>query len=179
MAAVRLRDLLRPRLRLHSITDIDVAWLRAQGIRGMVLDLDNTLVPYGAAAPPEEVRIWVERAQEAGFPMVLVTNNRSRRSRALAERLGLPIAQGWAKPSSSMFRRAMEMMGTTPLQTALAGDQLFTDILGGNRLGLFTILVKPLGAREFPTTRWINRTVERVVLWLLRLCDPPRPPRAP
>ncbi len=176
---MRLRHLLRPRLWLPAITDVDVARLRAQGIRGIVLDLDNTLVPYSATAPPEEVRAWVARAQAAGFPMVLVTNNRSLRSRALAERLGLPIAQGWAKPAASMFRRAMEMMGTTPPQTALVGDQLLTDILGGNRLGLFTILVNPLGPQEFPTTRWINRTVERLILRLLRLSGPSRPARAP
>ncbi|MDR7473582.1 MAG: YqeG family HAD IIIA-type phosphatase [Armatimonadota bacterium] len=176
---MRLRDLLRPRLWLPSITDVDVTCLRVRGIRGIVLDLDNTLVPYGAADPPAEVCAWVARAQAAGFPMVLVTNNRSPRSRALAERLGLPIAPGWAKPASSMFRRAMEMMGTTPHQTALVGDQLLTDILGGNRLGLFTILVEPLGRRDFPATRWINRTVERMVLRLLRLSGPPRSPRSP
>ncbi len=171
---MKLRDLLRPRLWLPSITHVDVTRLRARGIRCILLDLDNTLVPYGAAAPPEEVLAWVERAKAAGMPMVLVTNNRSPRSRALAESLGLPIAQGWVKPSASMFRRAMETMGTTPDQTALVGDQLLTDILGGNRLGLFTILVEPLEGRDFPTTRWINRTVERLVVRLLRLSGPPR-----
>ncbi len=181
MAEVSVLDLFRPRLWLAAITDVDPEQLRARGVRGIVLDLDNTLVPYGSMAVPDEVRGWVQGVRAAGFPLVLVTNNRTRRTRDLAESLALPIAPGWAKPTTSMFRRAMEMMGTIPAQTALVGDQLLTDILGGNRLGLFTILVTRLEGREFPTTRLINRTIERVLLRLLRLRGPARRvmPRAP
>lgn len=174
MAKVSVLDLFRPRLWLAAITDVDPEQLRARGIRGIVLDFDNTLVPYGSKTVPEEIRGWVQRVRAAGFPLVLVTNNRTRRTRELAESLTVPIAPGWAKPTTSMFRRAMEMMGTTPAQTALVGDQLLTDILGGNRLGLFTILVTPLEGREFPTTRLINRTIERLLLRLLRLSRPAR-----
>ncbi len=174
MAQVSVLDLFRPRLWLPAITDVDPEHLQARGIRAIVLDLDNTLVPYGSRAVPGEIRGWVQRVRAAGFPLVLVTNNRRQRARELAASLAVPIAPGWAKPTTSMFRRAMAMMGTVPAQTALVGDQLLTDILGGNLLGLFTILVLPLEGREFPTTRWINRTIERVLLRLLRLPGPPR-----
>ena len=167
-------DLFRPRLWLASIFDLDLAPLWAQGILGIVLDLDNTLVPYGSAVLPEAVPAWVQRVKRAGCRLVLVTNNRSRRAHALAERLEVPIAPGWIKPTASMFRRAMEMMGTTTTETALIGDQLLTDILGGNRLGLYTILVVPLAQREFLTTRLVNRTIERWLLRLLRLPGPAR-----
>ncbi len=167
-----LLDLFRPRLSLAAIFELDLAGLRERGIRGILLDLDNTLVPYGSPAAPPEVHTWVGRAKEAGFRLALVTNNRRRRTRDLAAALEIPIASGWAKPSPSMFRRAMDLMGTTPAATALVGDQLLTDILGGNRLGLYTILVAPLGGRDFLTTRWINRSVERILLRLLRLPVP-------
>jgi hypothetical protein len=71
----------------------------------------------------------------------------------------------------------MAMMGTTPAQTAMIGDQLLTDILGGNRLGLYTILVTPIGTQEFPTTRLINRVIERLLLRLLGLSPATRPAR--
>lgn len=173
MAAVRMLELFRPRLVAPALAALDPGLLRAQGIRGVVIDLDNTLVAYGSADPPEEAWRWVRRAREAGLRLALVTNNRTRRTRTLAGALGIPLASGWVKPSTSGLRRALAMMTTTPGETALVGDQLLTDILAGNRLGLYTILVRPIGRREFPTTRLINRTIERVLLRLLRL--PPTP----
>lgn len=176
MAKVSVLDLFRPRLWLPTITAVDPERLRARGIRAIVLDLDNTLVPYGGRAVPGEIRGWVEQVRAAGFPLVLVTNNRRQRARELAASLAVPIAPGWAKPTTSMLRRALAMVGMAPDQTALVGDQLLTDILGGNLLGLFTILVLPLEGREFPTTRWVNRTIERMLFRLLRLEGPaPRP----
>jgi len=170
-------ELFRPRLCVGSIYDLDLGSLRSLGIRGIVIDLDNTLLPYGSREVTEEVRQWLRRVEEAGFAVIMVTNNRSQRSRALAQGLRIPIAPGWAKPAGSMLRRAMAMMGTTPAQTAMIGDQLLTDILGGNRLGLYTILVTPIGTQEFPTTRFINRVIERLLLRLLGLSPATRPAR--
>ncbi|HEV8339613.1 MAG TPA: YqeG family HAD IIIA-type phosphatase [bacterium] len=166
-------ELFRPRRVASTLADLEPAALAAQGIRGLVVDLDNTLVAYGSAAPTEEARRWVGAARAAGLRVVLVTNNRTRRTRALAEGLELPVASGLMKPSTSGLRRALAMMALMPGETAIVGDQLLTDILAGNRLGLFTILVRPMGRREFPTTRLINRTIERLLWRLLRL--PSRP----
>ncbi len=171
MAPVKRFDLFRPHLRLRSTFDVDLAHLRGMGIRGIIVDLDNTLVPYGGRTAPAAARDWVRRARAAGFALVLVSNNRTRRARTLAAELTVPMAPGWMKPSTSMFRRALTMMDTTPAQTALIGDQLLTDILGGNRLGLYTILVAPLGDREFITTRLINRAAERLFLRALSRRD--------
>ncbi len=162
-------EVFRPRRLAAAVTEIDPTSLRALGIHGLVVDVDNTLVPYGSRAPTEGARRWVSAARAAGLSVVLVTNNRTRRIRALAESLDLPVASGLMKPSTAGLRRALEMMKLRPEQTALVGDQLLTDILAGNRLGLFTILVRPMGRREFPTTRLVNRTVERVLWRLLRL----------
>lgn len=173
-----LLELLRPRLYLVSIFDLDLEALGTLGIRGIILDLDNTLLPYGSQAVTEEVRQWLRQVQEAGFAVSLVTNTWSRRRRTLAQTLGIPVAPGWVKPAASMFRRAMAMMGTAPRQTAMIGDQLLTDILGGNRLGLYTILVTPIGGREFPGTRFITRAIERFLLRLLKVDAPARRPAA-
>ncbi|MGH2453849.1 MAG: YqeG family HAD IIIA-type phosphatase [Candidatus Rokuibacteriota bacterium] len=173
MAALRILELFRPRRVAARLADLDPVALSAEGIRGLVVDVDNTLVPYGSAAPTEEARRWVAAARDAGLRLVLVTNNRTRRTRAVADGLGLPVASGLMKPSTSGLRRALAMMRTAPEETALVGDQLLTDILAGNRLGLFTILVQPMGRHEFPTTRLINRTIERVLVRLLHLPTPP------
>ncbi len=170
---MRVLELFRPRRIAPALTDLDPRALSAEGIRGLVIDVDNTLVPYGSATPTEEARRWVAAARASGLALVLVTNNRTRRTRAIAEGLNLPVAWGLMKPSTSGLRRALAMMETEPAETALVGDQLLTDILAGNRLGLLTILVRPMGRREFPTTRLINRTLERLLARLLRLPSAP------
>ncbi|MDQ7828664.1 MAG: YqeG family HAD IIIA-type phosphatase [Armatimonadota bacterium] len=167
---MRLLDLFRPRLRRRSVFDIDLEALRAQGIRGLILDLDNTLLPHGSREVTDAVLVWMRRVREAGLGAVLVTNSRARRVTTVAERLGIPVARGFIKPAVSMLRQAMALMGTGPAETAMIGDQLLTDMLAGNRLGLYTILVTPLSPRELPTTRYLSRRVER---WLLRLLDLP------
>jgi len=163
---------LRPRRWLRSITLLDPDELRAQGIRGVIVDLDNTLVPYGHPDVPAEIRAWIGRIRAAGLRLCLVTNNRGRRARAIAAALEIPLAPGWAKPATSMLRRALAIMETNAAETALVGDQILTDILAGNRAGLYTVLVSPLSEREFLTTRIFNRTLERVVRRLLGLVPP-------
>jgi HAD superfamily phosphatase (TIGR01668 family) len=117
---------------------------------------------------------WVKAVRGAGFQTALVTNNRSRRARGLAAGLDIPVAQGWFKPAPSMLRGAMRIMGTSRSETALLGDQLLTDILAGNLLGLYTILVTPMAAHEFPVTRLVNRRLERFLVRLLQLPPPQR-----
>jgi HAD superfamily phosphatase (TIGR01668 family) len=80
----------------------------------------------------------------------------------------IPSVTRAIKPRKSPFRRAMKMLGMTPGETAVVGDQIFTDILGGNRLGLYTILVVPMPGKEYWATELINRRLERLVLWRIR-----------
>ena len=148
---------------MATVYDIDLAALRAQGIRGIILDLDNTIVPWGARHPAPELPGWIAAARQAGLALCIVSNNIGSRVTSLAATLGLPLVTGALKPRRKALRRALTVMGTTPAETALVGDQIFTDILGGNRLGLHTILVRPSGRREFLVTRLV-RLVERAVL---------------
>lgn len=153
---------LTPDRAVGSVADLDPDVLVGGGIRGIILDLDNTIVPWGEAAPPPFVRDWVRRIRSAGIRSCIVSNNSRIWVAQVGEILSLPVV-GWAlKPLPFGFLRAMAMMGTRPRETALVGDQLFTDVAGGKLLGLRTILVEPLSVREFPTTRLIRR-IERLI----------------
>lgn len=154
---------LRPDSQNESVYTIDLRALLARGIRGVILDLDNTLVPWGARAAPPELLAWIASGQREGLRFCIVSNNRGARVMHLAAALGLPAVTGALKPRRGALRRALTVMGTAPETTALVGDQLFTDILGGNRLGLYTILVRPQSRKEFVLTRLVRR-VERAVL---------------
>ena len=154
---------LRPTAQVATVYDIDLLALRERGIRGVILDLDNTIVPWGARQPGPELPGWIAAAKDAGLRLCIVSNNMGSRVTGLATMLGLPVVTGALKPRRKALRRALSQMGTTPDATALVGDQLLTDILGGNRLGLHTILVRPQSRREFPLTR-LTRVVERALL---------------
>jgi uncharacterized protein len=154
---------LRPSSQVSTVYDIDLTALRARGIRGVILDLDNTIVPWGAREVGPRLPLWIAAARDADLRLCIVSNNMGSRVTAIARQLGLPIVVGALKPRRHALRRALAVMGTTPEATALVGDQLFTDILGGNRLGLHTILVRPQSHKEFVFTR-LARLVERFLL---------------
>ncbi|HEV2440283.1 MAG TPA: YqeG family HAD IIIA-type phosphatase [bacterium] len=158
---------LRPDAEVDSIYAIDPAALRARGIRGVILDLDNTMVPWGAWDVPAALGPWIAAARAVDLRLCIVSNNAGARVAHLAEALELPAVTGAWKPRRGALRRALRMMGTAPDATALVGDQVFTDVLGGNRLGLHTILVHPQSGREFPLTR-LTRLAERVAVGLRR-----------
>ncbi|MGB9903152.1 MAG: YqeG family HAD IIIA-type phosphatase [Desulfotomaculales bacterium] len=165
---MNLLDLLTPSLCVPSVPEIDLARLRSRGICGLLLDLDNTIIRRDHTLFAGEVVYWVERAKREGFKLGIVSNNRLERVRLLARELGLPAVGRAVKPFPAPFRQAMAMLGTVPGQSAIVGDQLFTDILGGNLLGLYTILVPPLPGGDFWGTRIFNRQLEKFVLRLVK-----------
>jgi len=151
-----------PACSVPSVLALDPDALVREGIRGLIVDLDNTVIAWNAPAPTEAVRDWMRRVRAAGLRACIVSNNFTGRAQAVADALGVPVVPAAAKPAPWAFRRATAIMGIPPAQTALIGDQLFTDILGGNLLGMRTILVEPLSSEEFPTTRLVRR-IERLV----------------
>jgi HAD superfamily phosphatase (TIGR01668 family) len=160
-----LLRLLAPRYAVHRVVDLSPALLRAWGIEALMLDLDNTLVAWGEATPPPTVCAWVADLRRAGIGACIVSNNLSGRVGAVAALLRLPVADGRFKPSADKLRRALRILGSPPQRTAMVGDQIFTDVLAGNRLGIPTILTEPLGPRE-PARIRVVRRVER---WLMGL----------
>lgn len=168
---------------LPSVRHVDLRRLQARGIRGLIVDLDNTLAPWRGGPPSPELVAWVAEARRLGLGVCIVSNNWGERVQAVGRVLGVPVVRGAVKPRRSAFRRALALLGTTPQETAVIGDQLFTDVLGGKRLGMYTVLVVPLSRREFVGTRLVRR-LERWVLrrlqragWLSEpVADPPPPP---
>jgi len=153
---------LRPRLAVGRIWDIDAGALAAQGVEGVILDLDNTLTPWRSLAVPDEAEAWLRGVLASGLRACLVSNAAGAgRVRPVAARFGIPWVTRALKPLPGGFRQALKLMETTPETTAMIGDQMFTDIFGANRLGLFTILVEPMSAHEAFTTKLIQRPLER------------------
>ena len=129
----------------NSIFDIDPAALARRGITLLLADLDNTLVPYGVPEPTEAVRAWKEALAAAGVTLFILSNNRHpQRPERFANALGVPFLGHAGKPKTGGFYRAMEQMDRTSAQTAIVGDQIFTDILGGRNAGVLTLLVEPI-----------------------------------
>ncbi|WP_053959242.1 YqeG family HAD IIIA-type phosphatase [Sulfobacillus thermosulfidooxidans] len=155
--------LLQPRLFLTSIFDLDLARLHDRGVRGLIMDLDNTLVGWNRPDLSQELKMWFQDVRAHGFKMCIVSNNMTERVEQFAEKVGVMAIPKAAKPRRRSFRLAMRKMGTTRHNTAVIGDQVFTDILGGNRLRLFTILVHPIDTHEYWTTRLV-RKLERYVV---------------
>lgn len=133
------------------------------GRKAVLIDLDNTLVPRNRAEISEEVRIWINQARNKGLALCIVSNNWEHRAKRVAEQLGLPLVASAGKPRKKAFLKALSILGIEPSQAAVVGDQLFTDVLGGNRLGLLTILIKPLSSKELFHTRLL-RLVEKKIL---------------
>jgi uncharacterized protein len=160
--------LLRPDEYRRSLFAIDLDRLHQRGIRAIIVDLDNTLVPWNDPHPTEQLLHWLTGARARGFAVCICSNNRGRRVEEFAGALGIPFVARAIKPSRRGFRRAMELLGVRPAETAVIGDQLFTDVVGGNRAGAYTILVQPMDvSREFILTRLINRPAERLALHFL------------
>jgi uncharacterized protein len=163
-----LLNKLVPQLAANSIFDIPLDVLWDKGIRGIITDLDNTLV--GAKVPvatPELVR-WLNQVQDRGFQVVIVSNNNKLRVSAFADPIIVPYISSAKKPMNASFYRAMNLMKLSPQETAVVGDQMLTDVLGGNRLGLFTILVQPVSVADEGFFTRVNRVIERVARRLMK-----------
>lgn len=156
-----------PSQMVDDIQQIDLQGLWAKGIRGIITDLDNTLVPWNDNSVMPEVFEWIEQAKNTGFKVCIVSNNNLKRGEEISEQFSVPAVWQAVKPRRGAFRKALEIMKLDPSQAVVVGDQVFTDVLGGNRLGLHTILVTPLDKKEFIGTRCV-RQVEKAVLFGLR-----------
>ena len=160
---------MRPSEFQTTVWQVDAARLVSHGIKAVLVDLDNTIVEYRQYRTSEALEKWIRGLREQGLRICVVSNSRRHALAAsLGARIGVPVITRAGKPGRRSLRRAMAMLETGPSETAVIGDQIFTDILAGNRLGCYTILVGPLSKVEFAGTR-ILRVVERVVLRLLQV----------
>jgi HAD superfamily phosphatase (TIGR01668 family) len=152
-----------PKHQMNSVLDLDLSDLKKRGIQGIIFDLDNTLVAWKQDILAPEVVTVIKQAKQLGFKLSILSNALEHRVEAVANLLDVPYVSRAVKPRKSPFRKALELMGTTQETTAIVGDQLFTDILGGNRMKLYTIWISPISTTEFISTKAV-RKIERLVV---------------
>lgn len=148
---------------LESTYSIDFDKLYAEGYRGLIFDIDNTLVPHGAPADERACALFAH-LKELGFKSCFLSNNQIARVSSFNDVIGEQFIENAHKPSVKNYRRAMELLGTDTGNTIFIGDQLFTDIYGAKRARIRNILVKPIHPKE-EIQIVLKRYLERIVLY--------------
>ena len=147
---------------LDSAYEIDFYQLYEDGFRGVIFDIDNTLVPHGAPADERCIRM-IHALKKMGFGVLVLSNNKKDRVEPFAKLCGIHYIAPAAKPLKRNYIKAMELLGTDKSTTVFVGDQLFTDVWGAKRTGIPSILVKPLNSRE-EIQIVLKRFLEHIVL---------------
>jgi HAD superfamily phosphatase (TIGR01668 family) len=133
-----------PRYLFRSLTDISPEFLKKLGVRFLMLDLDNTVAAYSERSPSNNVALWSERAKECGIKLYIVSNSvHNKRVEAFAKALHIGFVMDASKPSPKIVLRTMEEYRYNLNESALVGDQIFTDTLAANRAGIMSIIVRP------------------------------------
>ncbi len=158
-----MKEAFYPDIYVESINKITAEILEGNKIKGIILDIDNTLVPNHVADADENAVKWIEAMKSKGFKLCIVSNGAKKRVIRFNERLKLYAVHRAMKPVREAFLKAGRHMELKGEQIAVVGDQIFTDIYGGNRAGMLTILVKPIDMREGRMVR-LKRVFEKMIL---------------
>lgn len=151
-----------PDMYQKSIYDINYKKLKNSGIKCILFDLDNTLVPYTTKEPNKKIKdLFAELSSD--FKIIILSNSGKNRLRPFKEKLNVDVAYNSHKPLKKKYKKILEIYGYKPGEVAAVGDQLMTDVFGGNRMGLTTILVNSIGPVE-PITTKFNRIWERKII---------------
>ena len=151
---------------LDSTYLIDFDALYKKGYRGVIFDIDNTLVPHGAPAD-ENAEALFAGLKNTGFQCCLLSNNQYERVSSFNQNIQVHFIENAHKPSRKNYRKAMELMGTSLENTIFVGDQLFTDVYGAKRTGIYNILVKPIHPKE-EIQIVLKRKLEKIVLYFYK-----------
>lgn len=135
---------LLPTMVADAITDLTPELLRSHGIRLLMLDFDNTIVPYTTSHPTKEVSAWLHQMRDSDIQLCVVSNSRNHRVKLFCKAWGIPCITQAKKPFSDGIRRCIEKYGLPAEECALVGDQIYTDTLGANSVGVKSILVKAI-----------------------------------
>lgn len=149
-----------------SAYDINYKKLYKDGYRGLLFDIDNTLVEHGADASDRAI-LLIKELKEIGFQVCLISNNSEERVKRFNDKIQVKYIHKANKPSTKSYFKAIKLMGTTPSTTVFIGDQLFTDVFGAKMAGLKNYFVKPIGPKE-EIQIVLKRYLERIVLYFYR-----------
>lgn len=158
---------LYPKLYVPSLRDIPLRQFKEMGKKAFILDLDNTITEWNSSQVAEDVASWFIDVKEQGFKVCLVSNNSEQRVLKVAKSLGIPYVCKAGKPRRGAFYKALSLLQVAPEEAVVVGDQIFTDIWGGNRAGLDTVLVVPIARREFIGTK-VSRFFEYFIIRRLK-----------
>lgn len=171
-----MTTLFRPDYYAASVHEITVQWLQSHQLDTLLLDADNTLKRYHNPEPEPGVEVWLAELRQAGIRLCIVSNGLGPRIQQFANLLKLPVVCKALKPRPTGLRRAMELLGAAPAQTAMAGDQIFADIAAGRNAEVTTIFVEPIAPQDEHWYTRIKRPCERWLIrrWKARGVFPPR-----
>src|SRR5690625_933335 len=167
--------MLKPDLRVGSVTELTPELLRQHGIKAVMVDLDDTVVPSKGVSMELVVKDWFRTLTQAGFSLLVLANGQRDRVAHWAGQHGIPGLSLVGKPVGWAFGRWLRLLGSEPGSIAMVGDQLFTDVLGANLMGEFSILVISLSHGKLPLTRMLRRLGRCILLsvigGLIDLCQ--------
>ena len=148
---------------VQSVFQIDIEKLANSGFKGIITDLDNTLVGWDVKTQKKEIQEWFKKANDLGLKITIVSNNSEKRVSGFSKDLDVDFIFKARKPMGRAFKKAIQHMNIKPEETIVIGDQMLTDVLGGNNNGLYTIMVVPVKKTDGFLTR-LNRIIERRLL---------------
>lgn len=162
--------LLKPDIKLNRVTDITPEILKLFDIKALLLDVDNTLSTHHSMVLTDGLNEWIETMKKSGIKLSLLSNSKEKRVKPFAEKIGLDYISLALKPLCFGFFRGVKFLKTEKSQTAIVGDQIFTDILGGNAAGIKTVLLTPIKPESSLRFRF-KRKLEKAVIKIYKIKD--------
>ena len=154
--------ILYPKEYFNNVREIDIDFLRKNKINALILDVDNTLIDYDKNLAEETIR-WAENLKEEGIKLYILSNsNKKEKVKTVAEKLKVEYEYFGKKPLKIGFKKVEKKLQEKPENIGVVGDQIFTDVLGGNRCKMFTILVEPIAEKDIWITL-IKRPIENAI----------------
>jgi HAD superfamily phosphatase (TIGR01668 family) len=160
----------KPNVKLDKITDITISVLQKYNINSLILDVDNTLSTHHGQVLTDGLEDWLDLMRQNGIKMTVLSNSKAPRLEPFAKKIGLDYISLGLKPLPFGFWRALKRLGSERKNTAIVGDQIFTDIVGGNCVGLKTVLLTPIQL-ETSLRFHIKRKIESYVIKLLKITN--------
>ncbi|GAA0330625.1 YqeG family HAD IIIA-type phosphatase [Oceanobacillus oncorhynchi subsp. oncorhynchi] len=152
-----------PDEQIDQIFDLKPEKLKEKGIKGIITDLDNTLVAWDVKDATPDVITWFKTMEENDIKVTIISNNNQERVTVFSEPLGTPFVFSARKPLSRAFKTVAKQMDLKKEEILVVGDQVMTDVLGGNMAGFYTVLVVPVVQTDGKITK-VNRFMERIIL---------------
>ncbi len=153
----------KPDYVFNTVAEISLDFLQQEGIKAIILDLDNTLTTHNNPIPDPDRLVWFNEVKDSGMPMIIVSNNHYERVKPFADALGLDFIPDGRKPLTTGYNKAVKRLGLPKSQIASIGDQIYTDVIGSKLCGIKSIFTFPI---ELETGFWfrVKRTLEKPLL---------------